>query len=351
MQPKIIFSNEIGQQLEILINEISPSKVFILTDSLTEGICRQQLSDRSFFQSTFTITIPNGESNKNISSLQHIWSELINNGADRKALLLNFGGGMITDIGGFAAASFKRGIRYINVPTTLLGAVDASIGGKTAINFDNIKNAIGAFHQPVATIVSSTLFESLRQEDILSGFGEMFKHALLKDHEYTTKLLKFDLHHINWETFLPALQESIMVKANVVMQDLKETGIRKALNFGHTIGHAFESFSLENGKPISHGIAIAYGIIAELILSHLHLKFPSEYLHQISNFIKSNYGPYYISCKNYPKLMEYMRHDKKNTSPDFNFTLLSSIGNPVIDNQINEEDVKNALDIFSDLMQ
>lgn len=351
MKHQIIFSNAINQQLNSLINQSAPSKVFILTDTTTELICKKYLSDTIANQSAITITIPQGECNKNIKSLQYIWSNLIDRNADRKALLINFGGGMVTDIGGFAAATFKRGIKHINVPTTLLAAVDASIGGKTAINHDNIKNAIGAFYQPFATIVSTILFDSLMPDDILSGYGEMLKHALLKSNESTAELLNFNLNSPDWNAFMPLLEESIKVKADIVAQDPYEQGIRKALNFGHTIGHAFESFSLEIEKPISHGIAVAYGIVAELILSHIHQQFPSNRLYQISNFVKENFSPYQISCKNYPNLIRYMKHDKKNFSSDFNFTLLSDFGMPIIDCQIKEDEIKNALDIFGDLMQ
>ena len=351
MDTRIIFSNDIIDNLNLLIAEIKPSKIFVLTDNLSHRHTLKYFSDYVIFQSAVHITIDSGENHKNINSLSEIWQVLIDNKADRHAILINIGGGMISDIGGFAAATYKRGIRYINVPTTILSAVDASIGGKTAINHQNIKNAIGTIHPPFSTIISTRFFQTLCHDDILSGLGEMLKHALLKDLKSTSDILNSDIDSIYRDEFMDILRDSVMVKEAIVAEDPYENGIRKALNFGHTFGHTFESLSLSQNHIIPHGVAIAYGIVAELVLSHLQLQFPSQFLHQISSYVKENFGSLSITCNDYDLLIDFMRQDKKNADSEINFTLMRSIGTPIIDCHSSVEEIKTALDIFRDLNQ
>ena len=351
MDTRIIFSNDIIDNIELLVAEIKPSKIFVLTDKLSHQYTSEYFSDNTIFQSAVHITIDSGENHKDINSLSEIWQALIENKADRHAILINVGGGMISDIGGFAAATYKRGIKYINVPTTILAAVDASVGGKTAINHQNIKNAIGAIHPPYSTIISTRFFQTLSHDNILSGLGEMLKHALLKDLKSTTEILNSNIDSIYKDEFLNILRDSVMVKEAIVTEDPYENGIRKALNFGHTFGHAFESLSLSKNHIIPHGVAVAYGIVAELVLSHLQMQFPSQLLHQISSFVKENFGSLSITCNDYDLLIDFMRQDKKNTDSEINFTLMKSIGMPIIDCHSSEEQIKTALDIFRDLNQ
>ena len=281
----------------------------------------------------------------------HIWAQLVDDGATRKSLMVNLGGGVITDIGGFAGATFKRGIRFINVPTTLLSAVDAAVGGKTGINFHGFKNEIGAFCEAEAVIISTRFLSTLSSEELLSGYAEMLKHGLISNVDIYRRLLANDVANINEGEMLQLLQESVMVKKRVVEEDPTEQGIRRALNLGHTAGHAFESLALQRKSPIPHGYAVAWGLVVELILSHMQLQFPSKELSLLVGYIYENYGAFNITCDDYQALIEYMRHDKKNDSAnEINFTMLKNIGDIHIDCIVTEDDIKTALDIYRDFM-
>lgn len=261
---------------------------------------------------------------------------------------------MITDLGGFAAATFKRGIKFINVPTTLLGAVDAAVGGKTGINLGGLKNEVGAFAPADAVLISTLFFTTLPLQEIKSGYAEMLKHGLLDDKATLAELLKYDVTNppATTDVLLHLIEKSVGVKAEIVANDPKEQGLRKALNLGHTVGHAFESYALTDlASPIPHGFAVAWGMVVELILSHMILKFPAETLHQFADYIKHVYGYFDIDCDDYPRLLELMSHDKKNASPDaINFTLLSDVGQPQIDCTATPDQIRAALDIYRDLL-
>ena len=244
-------------------------------------------------------------------------------------------------------------MKFINVPTTLLGAVDASVGGKTGINFNGFKNQLGTFSEPEAAIISTCYLNTLPQQELLSGYAEMLKHGLLENDEIFGKLLSYSLVYplFDSERLLPMLEDSVMVKQKVVLSDPTEKGFRKVLNFGHTIGHAFESFAMAHQSPIAHGYAVAWGLIGELVLSHMLLDFPSEKLHKFAQYVKTNYGAFAISCDDYPSLIEAMRQDKKNESVDkINFTLLHNVGEPEINQTATPEQIGAALDIYRDLM-
>ena len=348
----LIFSNDVGKHIDALIKKFSPSKIFVLVDENTKKLVLPQLIDESTAVSQASvISINAGDTNKNLVSLAHIWKNLVEGGATRKSLLINLGGGVITDIGGFAGASFKRGIRFINIPTTLLSAVDAAVGGKTGINFHGFKNEIGAFCEAEAVIISTRFLSSLSQEELLSGYAEMLKHGLISSSDIYNSLIAQDVTNIDTTQMLSLLKESVMVKKRVVEEDPTEKGIRRALNLGHTIGHAFESLALQRNKPIPHGYAVAWGLIVELILSNMQLKFPSNELSRLATYIYKNYGAYNITCDDYAALIDYMRHDKKNDSAsEINFTMLKNIGEIHIDCIANEEDIKTALDIYRDYM-
>lgn len=250
---------------------------------------------------------------------------------------------MVTDLGGFAASTFKRGIDFINIPTTLLAMVDASVGGKTGINFGGLKNEIGVFNDSKFVILDTHFLKTLDRENILSGYAEMLKHGLISDEKMWAELIGFmdDISTLN-----QLLADSVKVKERIVEEDPKEHGIRKALNVGHTVGHAFESFAMKKGKPILHGYAVAYGMIAELYLSAVKCGFPQDKLRQTVNFIREQYGQMLITCDDYPELLELMTHDKKNTSGQINFTLLGGIGDIRINQTATVEDIKEALDFY-----
>lgn len=345
----IIKSNNLPNDIERVLENIKHDKLFILTDEHTINLCLPLLSKVKAINDAGSIVISSNDSNKTLENLTQIWKHLTANGATRHSLLINLGGGMITDIGGFAAATFKRGIKYINIPTTLLGAVDAAVGGKTGINFEGFKNEIGAFYPSKHVLISSHFFATLSKNDILSGYAEMIKHALISNNNEWEELLKLDIDNVDYEWLNEAVFRSVSIKEDIVEQDPFEHNIRKALNLGHTIGHAFESFALDNNKPVLHGYAVAWGIIAELYLSHRLCNFPKEKLQETVKFIHKNYGYMEISCDDYDQLYEIMTHDKKNADiSNINFTLLSDIGEIKIDQTADEELIFQALDFYRD---
>lgn len=344
---QLIFSNRIADNLATLVAGFAPNKVYILTDTNTRAIGEEL----NRFDATI-ITIPAGDSHKDIHSLSSVWETLSTFGATRRSLLINVGGGMVTDLGGFAAATFKRGIRFINVPTTLLGAVDAAVGGKTGINYLRFKNEIGAFAPADAVIISTRHFSTLPATELRSGFAEMLKHGLISSSESYRRLLAFDIFNADLDALLPLLEENVAVKSRIVEQDPREQGIRKALNLGHTAGHAFESLALERNAPMPHGYAVAYGLLVEMVISHLLEGFPSSELHTLASLLRNAYAPApAITCNDYPRLLELMSHDKKNATPDaINFTLLAAPGIPLINRTADTDTIRIALDLTRNLL-
>lgn len=343
----ILYTNDVASAIKKLVDELSPVSVHIITDENVERDVLPLL-DLDYPR----ICVKAGDENKNLESLSQIWAGLIEQNATRHSLVINIGGGVVTDMGGFAAATFKRGIRFINVPTTLLSAVDAAVGGKTGINFEGFKNEIGAFAPADAVVISTILFHSLPREELLSGYAEMLKHGLLSSREAYTELLEFDIVNADMPSLLPLLEKSVKVKEHIVEIDPKEKGLRRALNLGHTAGHAFEGMALKRHSQMPHGYAVAYGMLVEMILSHLAEGYPSQELYRYADYLKAHsYGAPAISCDDYDALVEFMRHDKKNATRDaINFTLLAEPGTPLIDRTASTEEIKAALDIFRDLM-
>lgn len=353
MNQKIIYTNSVGETVENLVAAMGSPKIFVITDRGAFVNALPLLRAQSpLIAEAVTVTIEQGDENKNIDSLGRIWKALGDSGATRSSVIVNVGGGVVTDIGGFAAATFKRGVRFINVPTTLLGAVDAAVGGKTGINFNGLKNEVGCFAEADTVIISTIFFNTLPQQQLLSGYAEMLKHGLLSSADSYASLLKFDILNADLTRLLPLLEESVRVKERIVTEDPCEKGIRRALNLGHTAGHAFEALAMHKGRPIPHGYAVAFGILVEMILSHTLEGFPSEELYLYASYLKEQgYGSPDISCKDYEALVEYMHHDKKNDTPSrINFTLLSSPGVPLIDRTAPEAEILTALDIFRDLL-
>ena len=297
-------------------------------------------------QEVTLITIPATDTNKNLESLALVWDALSKGGATRHSLLINLGGGMVTDLGGFAAATFKRGIDFINIPTTLLAMVDASVGGKTGVNFNGLKNEIGVFADARFVIVSTLFLDTLDMPNLCSGYAEMLKHGLINDERMWAELVGFSLHNPDFAQLQRMVGESIAVKERIVQQDPHEKGLRKALNLGHTIGHAIESFAMEQGRPMLHGYAVAYGLVGELYLSVCKTSFPVDRLRQTARFIRETYGTPAITCDDYLKLLELMKHDKKNTSGIINFSLLANIGDVKLNQTASEEEIKEALDFI-----
>lgn len=308
-------------------NKNKYSKLFILADENSLKYCYPQLVAKiSKFEEAEIIEIESGEEQKNIEVCTQIWNVLIELKADRKSLFINLGGGVISDMGGFIASTYKRGIDFFNIPTTLLSQVDASIGGKVGIDLNNIKNQIGIFNQPKAVFINPQFLSTLPKREILSGFAEVIKHALIADANYWKQIKQFDFSEI--ENCDELIEQSIKIKNAIVKEDFHEHTIRKSLNFGHTVGHAIETIMLEtlNKKTLLHGEAIALGMIVECYLSNKICKLNKNSLKEITEFIISAYKPTKINESDFDRLIELMKHDKKNDDSDINFSLLSEIG-------------------------
>jgi len=333
-------------ELNIVIGSQKAESVFVLTDENTQRLCLPTLMLSQKLKGCHFITIPSGDEHKNIDSAVEIWKYLSENGATRKSLMINLGGGVITDIGGFTASTFKRGIRYINVSTTLLGAVDAATGGKTGINFLGLKNEIGVFAPAESVLINVDFFRTLDDKNIRSGFAEMVKHALIDSTEEWENVLKFNLETIDFGKLKLLLDRTIRIKERIVEKDPFEANIRKALNLGHTFGHAFESWSYKTGKPALHGYAVMWGLLCELYLSFIKLDFPKDELLRLKYLIKEYYGTFEFSCKEYDSLFELMTHDKKNDSKEINFTLLAGVGDIHINQTATKEEIFECFDYY-----
>ncbi|MFZ4582280.1 MAG: 3-dehydroquinate synthase [Paludibacter sp.] len=331
-------------ELDIAIGNIQSESIFILTDNNTKQYCLPEVLKSEKLKHSHKINIPSGDENKHIDSVVEIWKYLSENGATRKSLMINVGGGMITDIGGFAASTFKRGIPYINVSTTLLGAVDAATGGKTGINFMGLKNEIGVFAPAQEVLINIDFFRTLDHKNLISGYAEMLKHALIDTPEEWHKVISYDLEKFDLNALKPLLISSFRIKERIVETDPFEANIRKALNLGHTFGHAFESHSYKTKKPVLHGYAVMWGMLCELYLSFVKLNFPKSILLEIKNLAKEYYGNYVFDCSDYEALFELMTHDKKNETKEINFTLLSGIGEIKINQTATKEEIFETLD-------
>jgi len=342
----IFFENSLAE-LKKFVDAGKYSRSFILTDEHTSVHCLPLVQAAFDGQENFDIIeVSSGEESKTIDFCIGIWKMLIDFEADRKALLINLGGGVITDMGGFAASTFKRGIDFVHVPTTLLSQVDASVGGKTGIDMDNIKNIIGTFTQPKAVFISDEFLKTLPERQILSGVAEMLKHGLIMDAAYWEALKTGDLS-------MPSaalIHRSVEIKNEVVIEDPTEKGIRKALNFGHTIGHAVETNSLINDKrPLTHGEAIALGMICEAYLSHKKTGLSSADLDEIVKVINSLYPKYNLADTNFDTLCAIMLKDKKNQNGNINCTLLTNIGQCVLDNICTNDELCESLSFYANL--
>ena len=396
MQQQIIISNDIVHDLATAVAESEHDRVFVLTDDTTHECCLPKVAALLAQYDAVPITIAHGDQHKTLAALGDVWTALQQGGATRHSLLINLGGGMVTDLGGFAAATFKRGINFINIPTTLLAMVDAAVGGKTGINFGGLKNEVGAFADARFVIINTCFLDTLDAENLCSGYAEMLKHALISDERMWAEHVNFDISQPDLAELQRMVAESISVKERIVAEDPHEHGIRKALNFGHTIGHALEEFALQQAggavvsarllplarartapnskltpggtaistaptnqttggtvvstapknRPLLHGYAVAFGLIGELYMSARKAGFPTERLHQTTRFIRENYAQTEFTCNDYPTLLNLMRHDKKNTSGVINFTLLHNIGNIRINQTATDEEICEALDFI-----
>ena len=345
MANKVVISTNIVQTLTEAVGEVKHDKLFLLMDETTHQLCLPVVKGIPCLSEAIHIIIGATDTHKTLDTLAKVWTELGNGGGTRHSLMVNLGGGMVTDLGGFAASTFKRGIKYINIPTTLLSMVDASVGGKTGINFNGLKNEIGVFNPPETVILDTEFLKTLDHENILSGYAEMLKHGLISNNEHFAELLNFDLNSIDYQHLAQMVGTSVAVKERIVEDDPLEHGIRKALNLGHTAGHAFESWALSR-KPHLHGYAVAWGLICELYLSCIKTGFPTDKMRQTVRFIREHYGILPVTCDDYEELYGYMTHDKKNTAGVINFTLLGNIGDIRINQTATKEEIFEMLDFF-----
>lgn len=325
----IHFNTNIYKQLNLHLSEVDYSKIFILVDSNTHQYCLPKLMGNLTTNILIeTIEIEAGEQFKTIDTCVGVWNALSELGADRKSLIINLGGGVVTDLGGFVACTFKRGVRYINIPTSLLAMVDASVGGKTGVDLGALKNQIGVINTGEMVLIDTAFLDTLPQNELKSGLAEMLKHGLIYDRTYWNQFT--DLSKLTLNDLDALIYESVKIKQTIVTKDPLEIGIRKHLNFGHTLGHAIESYFLSNPNKdhLLHGEAIAIGMVLDCYISAELLQFPKDDLKQITSVINSIYSHVTINTSDYDAIIELLKYDKKNTHGNINFVLLEAIGQP-----------------------
>ncbi len=350
----LVFTTDLDLSLRDVTALREMSDVYVLVDSNTQTLCLPLLRQTLRLPDSQVVVIAAGDEHKTLATVEQVWQTLFERGATRRSLLINLGGGMVCDLGGFVASTYMRGIDFVNIPTTLLAQVDASFGGKTGFNYMGLKNSIGVFAKPKKVIICPDFFPSLPVKQLLSGYAEVLKHALISSPLELNRVLAYDIERQDMTELMAIVKRSLVIKNYIVEQDPTETGMRKTLNLGHTIGHALEEMSLKQwregkGEMLPHGYAVFYGLIAELYLSVKKLGLDKKVLEQCLPLFYHYYGKPVCSCREQDELIELMRHDKKNLSTsEINFTLLRQVGNAYINRTCTEEEIKEALDyLFS----
>lgn len=344
----IRFNGNAYKKLNEMIVELNPSTLFILVDENTHDACLPLfLSEIHTKKPIEIIEIESGEENKNLDTSSGVWNVLTELGADRKSLLLNLGGGVITDLGGFVASTFKRGIKFINIPTTLLSIVDASVGGKTGVDLGVLKNQIGLFSNPEMVIIDDRFLQTVPDRQLRSGLAEIIKYGLTYDKKIWDQIQS--LTDISAKTVAPLIHRSIEIKNEVVTKDPFEKSIRKVLNFGHTLGHAVESFYLESEhhENLTHGEAIVIGMITESYLSSQLLGLPMNEVENINDHLLDIYGKVSIDKNDYPAILELLIHDKKNVNGTVNFVLLKNLEEFTLDCKVPQSMLIEALEFYN----
>ncbi|NNK28991.1 MAG: 3-dehydroquinate synthase [Flavobacteriaceae bacterium] len=329
------------------------SMIMVLVDENTRALCLPRFHEHIKIKKPLEIIeIQGGESYKTIETCNSLWRRFSKLGADRKSLLINLGGGVITDLGGFVASTFKRGIEYINIPTTLLSMVDASVGGKTGVDLDNLKNQIGVINSGEMVLIDTSYLNTLPKEQICSGMAEMLKHGLIRDEDYWQRMKEY-IEKGPSSQIDNLIRDSVIIKDEIVTKDPFERNIRKTLNFGHTLGHAIESYFLENKdkKDLLHGEAIAIGMIMECYLSHVLLDFPLEKLNNIVQLFSKVYTPITIQSRDHEHILNLLKHDKKNEYGNVNFVLLNDIGDYKIDCKVDNELIIKAFQFYDECFE
>jgi len=344
----IHFETRLGPLMDI-IESGQYSKIFVFADRNTSEYClplfQEMLDDFNGFD---LIETDPGEENKNIDFCIGIWKTLLDFGADRKCLMINLGGGVITDMGGFVASTYKRGIDFINIPTTLLSQVDASVGGKTGIDIDSVKNMVGTFSLPQAVFIETAFLKTVPEWELLSGFAEMIKHGLIVDSNYYHALKSCSYLEMDPKS----IYDSVVIKNDVVTADPQEKGLRKILNYGHTIGHAVETYALINdASPLTHGEAIAIGMICEAYLSVKNNTLTKADLEDLTTYMANLYPAYHLKTESFTELLALMQSDKKNENGQIMFSLLSRIGKCDFNCRVTESDILESFDYYNNIQR
>jgi 3-dehydroquinate synthase len=347
----VYFNEGSWAALSNILEALSPTKVFILTDTNTKTYCLDRLIKNVNFKSVpEVLTIPSGEINKTITTCVGLWNELSGKGADRNSLLINLGGGVVTDLGGFVASTFKRGIEFINIPTSLLAMVDASVGGKNGVDLGILKNQIGIIRNPKCVIIDSKFLKTLPKEQLTSGYAEILKHGLIHSEAYWNLAAKFNSTSSTETDDL--IWGSVLIKNEVITEDPNENGLRKTLNYGHTLGHAIESYLLEHSSKESllHGEAIAIGMILATYISSEELSFPKIKLEAVTRTILHNFPKVIFNDLDIEEIIKLLIYDKKNNAGKVYFVLLSDFGKHKTNKEVSNSLIYRAFEYYENLI-
>ena len=338
-----MFISTIAQSLPAFLSQNQYSKIFVLTDTNTHKHCYPLV--KPYLPTHTVFKVKAGEEHKNLATSEKIWEAMTNAELDRHALVINIGGGVIGDMGGFCASTYKRGIDFIQIPTTLLSQVDASVGGKLGIDFQGFKNHIGVFTLPKTVLIDSAFLSTLSVRELRSGFAEIIKHCLIADKNKWNEIREKDFEDQNWDDLIA---HSVEIKQKVVAEDPTEKGLRKILNFGHTIGHAVETYFLT--KPVNqkllHGEAIAAGMVMEAYISYRKKMIGLQTLEDVEEFIFTTYGKVPLNLSDATIIVELAKHDKKNKDGKLKFSLLEAAGSCAFDCVVSANEIKQAVNYY-----
>ena len=339
---KIIIGNNLLEKLNGLFNFDRFSKIAVLTDENVPRILIDKI-EKSLNKKVTKIIIPAGEKEKNIETVKKIWEKMFENGLDRKSLLINLGGGVVCDMGGFAASTFMRGIEFLNIPTTLLSQVDASVGGKTGIDFLEIKNGIGVFNNPIGTIIDVETLRTLPRREFISAFGEIIKHGVISGRKHFDLVTAKKPEEFNQGELIKIIKQSVKIKSNIVKKDPKEKDLRKILNFGHTIGHVIESLSWKTNRHLLHGEAVAIGMVAESQIANLSGILLKKDFETIKKSLINTGLPTRIENINSEDIKKIILSDKKNNRGIIKWSLPEKIGEVLANINVREDLVIKAI--------
>lgn len=335
---KVYIGSGLLEKISEIIDLSVYSKVVVIADEKVPSNILNQFEK---------IIISSGENNKNIETVQLIWKKMFEMGCDRKSLIINLGGGVIGDMGGFAASCYMRGVKFLQVPTTLLSSADASVGGKLGIDFGSVKNLIGSFNQPIGVVVDVDTFDSLPDREFISGFGEIIKHGVIADTEYFRVVTSKKPCEFSKDELIEIIKKSCEIKAAIISGDEKESGNRKLLNFGHTIGHALESYSLQTQNPLLHGEAVSLGMVAEAKISAELGLLEESKIKEIKTSLENAGLPVNYEAEDLSKITSLVSKDKKSEKGKINWTLIRGIGEAIIDQEVSESEISSALNYIS----